>query len=264
MISKNSDKAKELVSTFFPPPPPTPNIPDFVYPEPLKHKGHFTRDDIRSTIKKLKPFKAPGGDSIQNIVLQQCVDIIIDHIYFIFCAILELDAYPDHWLIILTIILRKASKTSYNYAKSFHPIGLLNTLGKLFSSLVATDLSFLAEKHGLLPHTQFSGRPSRMTSNAMHLLVQKIHDAWRTKKVAAVLFLDVQAAFPNTVKERLLHNLRKRRVPNVYVNLFSRMLTNRRTQLLFDDFVSEPMDIANGTTQGSPSLGFSTHFTMLI
>ena len=27
---------------------------------------------------------------------------------------------------------------------------------------------------------------------------------------------------------------------------------NRRTQLLFDDFVSEPMDITNGTTQGCP------------
>ena len=86
----------------------------------------------------------------------------------------------------------------------------------------------------------------------MHLLVQKIHNAWRTKKVAAVLFLDVQAAFPNTLKERLLHNLRKRRVPNVNVNLFSRMLMNRRTQLLFNDFISEPMDIANGTTQGCP------------
>ena len=252
VISENSDKAKELISTFFPPPPPTPNIPNFVYPEPLKHKGRFTRDDICSTIKKLKPFKAPGEDGIQNIVLQQCVDVIIDRIYFIFHAILELDAYPDRWLIILTIILCKAGKTSYNYAKSFHPIGLLNILGKLFSSLVATDLSFLTEKHGLLPHTQFSGRPGRTTSNAMHLLVQKIHNTWRTKKVAAVLFLDVQAAFPNTVKERLLHNLRKRRVPNVYVNLFSRMLMNRRTQLLFNDFVSEPMDIANGTTQGCP------------
>ena len=209
MISENSDKAKELISTFFPPPPPTPNIPNFVYPEPLKHKGRFTRDDIHSTIKKLKPFKAPGEDGIQNIVLQQCVNVIIDHIYFIFHTILELDAYPDRWLIILTIILRKAGKTSYNYAKLFCPIGLLNTLGKLFSSLVATDLSFLTEKLGLLPHTQFGGRPGRTTSNAMHLLVQQIHNAWRTKKVAAVLFLDVQAAFPNTVKERLLHNLRK-------------------------------------------------------
>lgn len=53
----------------------------------------------------------------------------------------------------------------------------------------------------------------------MHLVVQKIHGAWRAKKVAAILFLDVQAAFPNTVKERLLHNMKKHRVPSVYIRL---------------------------------------------
>ena len=115
------------------------------------------------------------------------------------------------------IVLCKAGKPTYNVAKAYRPIGLLDMLGKLFSVLVAGDLSYLAEKHGLLPVTQFSSRPGRCTTDTMHLIVHKIKDAWRAKKVASILFLDIQAAFLNTVKDRLLHNMKSRRVPTTYI-----------------------------------------------
>ena len=149
-------------------------------------------------------------------------------------------------------MLRKAGKAAYNVAKLYQPIGLLDTLGKLFSALVAADLSYLAEKHNLLPPNQFGGRPSRCTTDAMHLIAQKIKDAWQAKKVASILFLDIQAAFPNTVKERLLHNMKSRRVPTPYIRLLDRMLSDRQTQLRFDDFISNPIHLSNGTTQGCP------------
>ena len=115
------------------------------------------------------------------------------------------------------IVLCKAGKPAYNVAKAYRPIGLLNTLGKLFSVLEAGDLSYLAEKHDLLPATQFGGRPGRCTTDAMHLVVHKIKDAWRAKKVASILFLDIQAAFPNTVKDHLLHDMKSRRTPTTYI-----------------------------------------------
>ena len=210
LTTENSAKAEALAEAFFPPPPVESIIPDCAYLELLKARGFFSREDIRSAIKKLKSYKAPGKDGIQNIVIQKCVDTIIDYLYYIYRAILELDEYPSCWLIILTIVLRKAGKAAYNVAKSYRPIGLLDTLGKLFSALVAADLSYLAEKHNLLPPNQFGGRPGRCTTDAMHLIAQKIKDTWRAKKVALILFLDIQAAFPNTVKERLLHNMKSR------------------------------------------------------
>lgn len=252
LATENATKAEALVKTFFPPPPPEPTLPSTAYPEPLKSRGIFSRDDIRAAIKKLKPYKAPGSDGIQNIVLQKCAETLINHLYYIFRAILELDTYPSRWLNILTIILRKAGKAAYNVAKAYRPIGLLETLGKLFSTLIAADLSFLAEKYNLLPPTQFGGRPGRRTTDAMHLIVSKIKDAWRAGKVASVLFLDVQAAFPNTVKARLLHNMKSRRVPEPYIRLFDKMLSDRKTQLRFDDYLSDPIHITNGTTQGCP------------
>lgn len=86
----------------------------------------------------------------------------------------------------------------------------------------------------------------------MHLVAQKIKDAWRKKNIASILFLDTQAAFPNTVKDRLLHNMKTRHVPTSYICLFDCMLSNQQMHLRFDNFLSKPIDISNSTTQGCP------------
>ena len=172
LAMENTAKATALANSFFPPPPTTPIIPDTVYPKPLKAQGTFTRHDIRSAICKLKPYKAPGIDGILNILLKECTEALINNLYYIYKAVFNLDAYPSHWLVILTVVLWKAGKTAYNIAKAYRPIGLLDTLGKLLSTLIAADISYLAEKHLLLPLTQFGGHPGRCTTDAMHLVVE--------------------------------------------------------------------------------------------
>ena len=62
--SDNTAKAEALASMFFPPPLSALVIPASAYPEPLKAKGFFTRNDIRKAIRKLKVYKAPGVDGI--------------------------------------------------------------------------------------------------------------------------------------------------------------------------------------------------------
>ena len=88
--------------------------------------------------------------------------------------------------------------------------------------------------------------------DAMHLVTQKIKDTWRRKKMASILFLDIQVAFPNTVKEHLIHNVKSRQVPSTYICLFDCMLSNCKTQIRVNDYTSAPIDINNGTMQGCP------------
>lgn len=59
----------------------------------------------------------------------------------------------------------------------------------------------IIEAKGLLPNTHFGGRLGRTTTDALHYLVQKVKDAWKSNKVVSVLFLDVEGAFPNTVTD---------------------------------------------------------------
>jgi hypothetical protein len=70
--------------------------------------------------------------------------------------------------------------------------------------------------------------------------------------VASVLFLDVEGAFPNAVTHRLIHNLKKRRIPTALVKFISSLLDNRRTKIRFDNYTSEFIEITNGIGQGDP------------
>jgi ribonuclease HI len=83
-------------------------------------------------------------------------------------------------------------------------------------------------------------------------LLQRIKGAWRKDMVVSVLFLDIEGAFPNAVTDRLIHNLRRRRIPTAYVTFIQQLLANRRTKLKFDDYTSEAIYILNGIGQGDP------------
>jgi hypothetical protein len=128
-------------------------------------------------------------------------------------------------------------------AKSYRPVVLLKTIAKPLSITVAENISYILEKHRLLPNNHFSAQPGRSTTDALHLLTKYVHDAWRTGKVATALFLDVKGAFPSVRIETLTHEMRKRGIPNEYVLWIQEKLTGRTTNILFDDHRSEPLEM---------------------
>ena len=93
--------------------------------------------------------------------------------------------------------------------------------------MVTEDLSYICEKHELLPKNQFSGRPGTTTSEALHMVEQFTRNAWRKGNMVSTLFLDIQAAFPNMQKKRLLENMRARNIHKGYCNYVDMILTHR-------------------------------------
>ena len=233
--TNNAKKSEALAKSFFPPPPSHPSIPQMCYPCPSDSFKFFTREQIGKAVNKLEAYKAPGPNGVPNVVLKKSIDTLINHLYFIFRAIFELDTYPEEWKESTTIVLRKPGKPSYKEPKAYCLIALLNTLGKLFSLIIANDLSHFCETRDVFPSNQFGGRPSRCMSNSMLLLAHKIKDTWRQRKVASVQFLDVQGAFPNVVKEVLIHNMRICGVPPEYIRVTEQILTGRKMKLSFND-----------------------------
>jgi hypothetical protein len=51
---------------------------------------------------------------------------------------------------------------------------------------------------------------------------------------------------------KLIHNLKKRRIPGKYVGFIERMLMSRSMTLKYDGYSSEPIRIDNGIGQGDP------------
>lgn len=182
------------------------------------HAGKITMEQIWDQLHKLKLYKAPGPNGILNIVLTKYVDLIIDRLYFIYQAMLDESLMFKPWKEFTTVIIRKPGKSNYSTPKAYRPIVLLNTMWKVITAIVANHISFYTEKHQLLSANHFSGRPGCTTLDVIHLLTNSIKAAWRKWKVASILFLDIEGAFPNVNPERLVHNLQKCKVPDKYTS----------------------------------------------
>lgn len=249
----NEAKAFVIAESLFPLKLDTLNIPvNYPYPQPLNPATPISPERVKEHIKALSPYKAPEPDGIPNIALQQTTDIVTPIFAQIFTAALENGWYHPQWKESIMCVLKKPGKSNYQDPKAYRPIALLSTTAKLLSAIVAEDMTWLIEKHHLLPANHFGGRPGRTTTDALHYLVNKVKKAWKHGKVVTILFLDVEGAFPNAVPEQVVHNLKKRQIPEPYVVLIKNMLTDRRTCLRFDDYLSQPWTINNGIGQGCP------------
>ena len=168
-VNDNMEKANLFARTFFPPPPLTTGVPaQNEYPTPLPKPPALTKKQIEDQVRRLSPYKAPGPDEIPNVVIIRCLDLIIEYLFHIFQAILEKGIYYDSWREFITVVLRKPGKPNYQVAKAFRPIALLCTLAKVITAIVANDISYLVEKHRLLPETHFGGGTNNNRRAALH------------------------------------------------------------------------------------------------
>lgn len=150
------------------------------------------------------PNKAPGTDDITNGILHRTLDILLPSLHKLFNACLQLGYCPAHFKETITVALQKPGKDDYSQPKSYRPIALLNTLGKVLEAVIANRLTYLADTYQLLPSRHTGGRKLASTDHAIHLLLQRIHKAWADGKVASLLLLDVSGAFDNVSRQRLL------------------------------------------------------------
>jgi hypothetical protein len=156
--------------------------------------------------------------------------------------------------------IRKGGKTDYTQPGAYQPIALLDTIGKVMALVMKEKIQYYMEKLQLLPDMQFGGRPGCTTTDSLHTLTSFVKDAWRKGQEVVTLFLDVKGAFPNTVPQVLIHNMRRYRVPKEITDWIADKMKGRETVITFDDFKSEPIAVDNGLDQGCNLLMFVYRF----
>lgn len=252
LAQRPQEKAEVLRQTFFPPPPAADlsDIDDYEYPPEIDGPD-ITMPEIEKAIRKAAPNKAPGADGITNGILHQTLDVLLPHLHRLFNACFRLGYCPKHFKEAVTVVLRKPGKDDYTQPKSYRPIALLSTLGKAMEAVIANRLAYLADTYQLLPRRHTGGRKLASTEHAIHLLLQRIHQAWAEDKVATLLLLDVSGAYDNVSHKRLLHNLRKRRVSSRIVRWVESFLSGRSTSIKLQEYTAPSVAIEIGIPQGS-------------
>ena len=145
-------------------------------------------------------------------------------------------------------------KTDYTTPKAYRPIALLNTIGKALESIIAEKIAFLTEAFKLLPESQMGARKGRSTDTALELLTEQVQTIWGqgNNKIATLLSTDVAGAFDTVSHERLIHNMRKRKIPIWITNWIESFLENRYTTLTINGRCTDSFRVRTGIPQGSP------------
>ena len=215
LASEPSDKAELLRTTFFPTPPiaDLSDTENYQYPEPVLMPP-IAKHELSNAILQAPGNKAPGPDGIPNRILHLALPQILPLLLPLYNQCLHDGTHLKAFKHSITVALQKPNKGDYRVAKAYRPVALLNTLGKALKSVIARRMSWMVETYQLLPKTLLGGRKGVSTEHAVHTLMGVIQGTWNSNTpVTSLLMLDVSGAFDNMSHQRLLHNLRKRRIP---------------------------------------------------
>ena len=252
LAKTDQEISEELLSQFF---SQTADVPEL--PQAREGRQHpweeITKEEVRDAVFRAKPFKAPGPDGLPPVVWQKLWPEVGDHVHVLLQASVRESYLPEQWKVARIVPLRKPGKPDYTLAKAYRPISLLTTLSKALESVFAERLSFLDEKHGILPKAHFGARKQRSTTDALQLVTEQIHQAWKQKKILSLVTFDVKGAFNGVNKGVLCQRLKERGIPPEIVKWVYEFCGKRKASIMVNGTESETIDIAHaGLPQGSP------------
>ena len=175
------------------------NILNEVEHKPCQIWNSFSRYEFRSAIHKCIDSSAPGPDRMSwchwKVIIKN--DDCLSKIINIADTCINLGYWPKYFKISTTVIIPKPNKMSYNNPKAFHPIVLLNTLGKLIEKVIAERIQFTVASNDFIHPSQLGGLKFKSTSNAGIALTHIIQSGWSKGRSTSTLVFDISQFFPS-------------------------------------------------------------------
>ena len=220
-------------------------------PSPTLLPYVFRQHTFDTVLRRLKNNKSPGPDGIPNELIRLMPSSFKSSLRRLFLIFWLTGITPTSWKESLTTLLHKKDDPSLLANK--RPIGLINTISKVWTRFVTEVLSSYAEDNHILSNCQEGFRAHHNTSRHLQRLVHTLEDARSSHRNIYGLYIDLTSAF-NTISHshlfRILHDLgfppdAIDSVRDIYSNVHTRIILNRSSQLLTD-----PIHVGRGTIQG--------------
>lgn len=210
-----------------------------------------TKQEILSTIKKLKKNKAAGPDGIYNEFLKESTAELTTTWVELLNKCLELGEIPNTWRQATMKVLYKG-KGPTNDPNSYRGIALENNPFKLLTSILNARLT--SEIDRKIPEQQFGFRKGRSTLQAVDILLKDIREALSEKKQKFyAVFVDYSKAFDNVNRKLMIGKLRDMVEQDGHtLTLIHNILAQNAIKI--DDSVrkSKQVNQTRGVLQGDP------------
>ncbi|RGP57768.1 zinc knuckle [Fusarium sporotrichioides] len=263
--TSNEEKYRHLIETFWKTTSKTKNMTTVPFPKINSEREVFEMDmslgetDVKRFINELRRKKAPGLDTVPGEALKLARDTLVPYLTILFGACIKLSYFPACFKTALVCIIPKPEKESYASAKSWRPIALLASVGKLFEKFLANRPKLVVLAHLLLPASQY-GAPGKSTTECIKILMNIIHRNWSRKKKRLVLAqlqkltklgLDMASAFDRINRALILKVLADKGLPEYFIRMMQSFLSNRYIILKLPDSTSDLNGVNVGIPQGS-------------
>ena len=253
----HEEKCETLRNELYQPPPALDQtfLPDLI----SRHDDdlpffEITPEEIQDAIFKNGSNTAPGHSQITYRVLKWAWTSPTGqkHLTDLMQKCLRNGYHPKSWRKAIAIALRKPNKPDYSNPRAYRLITLLECLGKVLERIVARRLTFLAGEHNLIPPTQFGGRSNSSTEDAITTFITDVQAAWKHGRVTSALTFDIKGYFDFVNHNRLLCELRRKKLPLEYIKWTASFLSDREAAICIDGHCGTMLPVQNGIPQGSP------------
>ncbi|KAL0177274.1 hypothetical protein M9458_026168, partial [Cirrhinus mrigala] len=236
------DSRSDLHFTHSPTPPATP-LPPSPTTQPVLE---VCVEDVNRVLRKQKPRKASGPDSVSPACLKVCADQLAPVITQIFNRSLELCLVPN--CLKRSTIIPVPKKPKITGLNDYRPVALTSVVMKAFEKLV---LAYLKDITGpLLDSFQFAYRANRSVDDAvnmaLHYILQHLD---RTGNYARILFVDFSSAFNTIMPDLLSDKLTQLSVPTSICQWITSFLTDRQQLVRLGKLTSRTITTSTGAPQ---------------
>ena len=206
--------------------------------------------ELRKIIQNLPNNKAPGEDSIPNILLKNLPRKTFIQLSYITNAIIQLQHFPAKWKNAVVIPILKPSKNPKN-PDSYRPISLLNSMSKVVEKAISNKISSL-DLLQRIPKEQFGFRADHSTTLAVARVVQTSLNKINQGQNTILLSLDIKRAFDKVWLKGLIYKLYTyHNFPLFLISLISSYISERTLQVRVESSLSDRKTLKAGVPQGT-------------
>ncbi|KAJ9506815.1 hypothetical protein QJQ45_030420 [Haematococcus lacustris] len=213
------------------------------------HTAIMDKASFQECLSRLSGGKAPGPDGIENEIIKMLPWEMRDTIHQLFIIMWATGCTPTTWKTSDTCLLYK-DKGQETDLNSYRPVGLANTVYKLWTSLITKTLSEYAEANGMLSKNQAGFRSHRNTTQQLQMLVMALEDAKLAKADIYALLVDFTSAFNTTCQDKLLWIMHDLGFPTDATDAVKDLYTGATTRFRTPYGPTDPVPVDRGTIQG--------------
>lgn len=195
---------------------------------------------------------SPGKDGINTNLIRTVwpsIGLLVKDLYE---ACLKIGYHPKAFRSAEVVMLPKVGKIKFDEVKSWRPISLLCCLSKGLERVIARRMATLTINNSLLNSQHFGALPKRSAVDLAACVTHDVEEAFRDKKVASLLTMDVSGAFNTVLKGRLILRLRQQGWHENLVKWVEAFMTERSASVRMEGVLAEPQQLNCGVPQGSP------------